>query len=68
MDDGPGGSFQINEGGMVVLTAGDMNANDTDVEDGIPSGAVSITSLSAGLSVVENPSQSFTFIPNLVTS
>lgn len=60
-DDGPGGIFVVNEGDVVVLTAAELVANDTDSEDGVPSGTVSVTGSTSNGSVIDNADQTFSF-------
>ncbi len=59
--DGPGGIFSADEGLSVTLSAAQLTANDTDSEDGIPGGAVSLASTTSNGGVTDNGNQTFTF-------
>ena len=61
VDDGPGGVFSVDEGLGVTLLADQLTVNDTDAEDGIPNGAVSLAGVVSNGLVVDNGNQSFTF-------
>ncbi|MFK7958269.1 MAG: beta strand repeat-containing protein [Lysobacterales bacterium] len=60
-DDGPGGDFSVDQGLSVTLSAAALSNNDTDAEDGTPTGAVALTGTSANGSAVDNGDQTFTF-------
>ncbi|MEM9530698.1 MAG: Ig-like domain-containing protein [Pseudomonadota bacterium] len=61
-NDGPGGDFTVNEGGVVDLLASQLSANDSDAEDGTPpGGVVSIRGGATNGTVNDNGDQSFTF-------
>lgn len=60
-DDGPGGAFVVNAGATVTIEASALTSNDTDSEDGIPAGAVTLNGISENGSIFDNGDQTFDF-------
>lgn len=60
-DDGPGGVFTVDEAADVTLTAAQLVANDSDAEDGVPGGVVTLAGVAVDGTVADNGNQTFTF-------
>ena len=60
-DDGPGGLLFVLVGESLTLSAAQLTDNDSDAEDGIPAGPVSLVGGEVNGTVSDNGDQTFTF-------